>query len=59
MDEELIYLDSYKLQQDMRIRLPKCILTNLKVEKGETIFNIFIDKTTGTIILKPVKNEQQ
>ena len=39
----LIYLDTYILQQDMRVRLPKSILTNLKIEKGKTEFDIFID----------------
>lgn len=32
-DEELIYLDTYVLQQDMRMRMPKNILENLNVEK--------------------------
>ena len=36
MAKELIYLDTYALQQDMRIRLPKSILNNLPVEKGTT-----------------------
>ena len=31
---EMIYLDTYVLQQDMRVRLPKAILTNMDVEKG-------------------------
>ena len=35
MKDELIYLDTYILQQDMRIRLPKSILTNLDVKKGK------------------------
>lgn len=30
---EMIYLDTYVLQQDMRVRLPKAILTNMDVEK--------------------------
>lgn len=29
MDSTIIYLDTYVLQQDMRIRLPKAILANL------------------------------
>ena len=58
MSEDLIYLDSYRLQQDMRIRLPKCILENLNAKKGVTIFNIYLDKTTGSIVLKPVINNQ-
>ena len=48
----LIYLDTYILQQDMRVRLPKSILTNLKIEKGKTEFDIFIDTTNQAIILK-------
>ena len=36
MENELIYLDTYVLQQDMRIRLPKSILSNLSVEKGKS-----------------------
>ncbi len=58
MSEDLIYLDSYRLQQDMRIRLPKCILENLNAKKGVTLFNIYLDKTTGSIVLKPVINNQ-
>ena len=56
--EDLIYLDSYRLQQDMRIRLPKCILENLNAEKGVTLFNIYFDKTIGSIVLKPAVNNQ-
>lgn len=48
----LIYLDTYILQHDMRVRLPKSILTNLKIEKGKTEFDIFIDTTNQAIILK-------
>lgn len=35
-----IYLDTYVLQQDMRIRLPKSVLSNLNVIKGSTKFDI-------------------
>lgn len=40
---EIIYLDTYVLQQDMRVRLPKAILTNMDVEKGKTQFDIYLD----------------
>ena len=53
MDNELIYLDTYVLQQDMRIRLPKSILSNLSVEKGISKFAIFIDRTNNRLILQP------
>ena len=43
MASEKIYLDTYVLQQDMRIRMPKAILSNLNAEKGITKFDIFLD----------------
>ncbi len=52
MNDNLIYLDTYVLQKDMRIRMPKSILANLKVQKGKTKFDIFFDKTTNIIVLK-------
>ncbi len=48
----LIYLDTYILQQDMRIRLPKSTLPNLDIEKGKTEFDIFLDSTNRTLVLK-------
>ena len=36
MKNDLIYLDTYTLQQDMRIRLPKSVLSNMNIEKGKT-----------------------
>ena len=50
--DELIYLDTYVLQQDMRIRLPKAVLSNLKVCKGETKFDIYLDTTKNSLILQ-------
>lgn len=52
MENELIYLDTYVLQQDMRIRLPKSILSNLSVEKGKSKFSIYIDRTNNRLILQ-------
>lgn len=51
MDNNLIYLDTYMLQQDMRIRMPKSILTNLNVEKGKSKFNIYLDKVNSCLVL--------
>ena len=50
MAKELIYLDTYALQQDMRIRLPKSILNNLPVETGTTKFSIYLDQEKNAII---------
>lgn len=52
MNESLIYLDTYLLQQDMRVRLPKAILTNMAVEKGSTKFDIFFNAKDQTLVLK-------
>jgi len=52
LKENLIYLDTYVLQQDMRIRLPKSILENLKAEKGITRFAVYLDKEDNSLILK-------
>ena len=49
---ELIYLDTYVLQQDMRVRLPKAILTNMNVEKGTTQFDIYLNSTNNSLIFK-------
>ena len=46
-----IYLDTYLLQQDMRIRLPKAVLSNMNVKKGETKFDVFFDSENSSLIL--------
>ena len=52
------YLDTYVLQQDMRIRLPKSILSNLNAEKGKTFFDILYDADEKEIVLKPKKGRE-
>lgn len=59
MNSDLIYLDTYVLQQDMRIRLPKLIIENLNVVKGVSKFDIYLDKKNNQIIFKINENEQQ
>ncbi|OKZ71036.1 MAG: sucrose-6-phosphate hydrolase [Clostridiales bacterium 52_15] len=49
---EMIYLDTYVLQQDMRVRLPKAILTNMDVEKGKTQFDIYLDSKNNSLIFR-------
>lgn len=58
MDKNITYLDTYVLQQDMRIRLPKSILANLDVVKGATKFDIYLDTMNNALILKP-QNESE
>lgn len=52
MENTCIYLDTYVLQQDMRVRLPKAILSNMNIEKGTTKFDIYLDSKEKEIILK-------
>lgn len=51
MEKDKVLLDTYPLQKDLRIRLPKQVLSNLQVTVG-TMFNIYINPTTNEIILK-------
>lgn len=59
MDNNMIYLDTYVLQQDMRIRLPKCVLENFKAEKGKTQFDIYVDNSNSCLILRPAKDDKE
>ncbi len=47
-----VYLDTYVLQKDNRVRLPKGIEGNLKVIPGETFFDIYLDSQEDEIILR-------
>lgn len=58
MERDLIYLDTYVLQRDMRIRLPKSVLSNMNVEKGVSKFDIYFDKDTNSLVLK-VKDDSE
>ena len=52
MQNDLIYLDTYVLQQDMRVRMPKSVLENLNLEKGKSRLKIYFDKLNNVIVLK-------
>jgi len=52
LESECTYLDTYILQRDMRVRLPKSILVNLGVEKGVSKFDIYLDQKNKELILK-------
>ena len=52
MKQNRIFLDSYVLQQDMRIRMPKAILKNIGAVKGKTMFDVYYDINEDTIVLK-------
>lgn len=57
--EPLIYLDTYVLQQDMRVRLPKSILSNLEVERGKTKFDIYLNPEQKTLEFRVHKQENE
>lgn len=59
MKEKNIYLDTYILQQDMRVRLPKSVLTNLQIEKGKTYFDIYLDLDEKSLIFKVHKEDSE
>ena len=52
MERDLIYLDTYVLQQDMRVRMPKAIISNMNVEKGKTQFDIFLDTKEKSLVFR-------
>ena len=51
LKEELIYLDTYLLQRDMRIRLPKSIIENLQLERGVSKLRVYLDKSNGRLVI--------
>ncbi len=59
MQNNKIYLDSYVVQKDMRIRLPKEILTIFNLSKGTSFLDIFIDTENNAIVLKPAAESKE
>lgn len=57
MKDHCVYLDTYMLQQDMRVRLPKTVLYNLGLEKGKTKLDIYLDSKSCAIVLKVHEEE--
>ena len=51
-----ILLDSNPIQKDLRIRLPKTILTNMSITVG-TVLDIYLDPQSKDIILR-IANQQ-
>lgn len=58
MDNNLMYLDTYVIQQDMRIRLPKSILNNMNLTKGVSKFDFYLDAVNQELVLR-VHSEQE
>lgn len=57
MESNEIYLDTYVLQRDMRIRLPKAVLSNLQADKGKTKFDIYLNSNDKSLVLRIHKSE--
>lgn len=53
------YLDTYLLQQDMRVRMPKAILSNMNIEKGATMFDIYMSTDHESLVLRVHKEEER
>lgn len=58
MEKFEVLLDSYALQKDLRIRLPKQILANMPVDVG-SVFNIYYNPSNGDIVLRLAEEEKQ
>ena len=59
MANDLVYLDTYVIQQDMRVRMPKSILENMQAEKGKKRLEIYYDKLNDCLVLKKAKEKQE
>lgn len=59
MDSSMVFLETYVLQQDMRIRMPKSILSNLGAEKGKTMLDIYFNADDNSIVMKVHEDNQQ
>lgn len=59
MKKELFYLDSYVIQKDMRIRLPKAAAINLGLECGKSVLNVYVNKDNSEIVLKLADNNEE
>ena len=55
--KDRIYLDSYVVQKDHRIRLQKGIEENLEVIPGLSYFDIYLDVKNNEIILKKASDK--
>ena len=51
MDKNEVLLDSYALQKDLRIRIPKQVLSNMPVNVG-TVFDIYLNPTTNELVFR-------
>jgi len=58
MENNTVFLGSYPLQKDMRIRLPKQIISNLPIDIGAT-FNVYFDPATKEIILRVAELDEE
>ena len=59
MNNTSVYLGSYTLQSDSRIRLPKSAITNLNAVPGETRFSFYYDVVNNTIIMRICQPEKK
>ncbi|MFI3211102.1 MAG: AbrB/MazE/SpoVT family DNA-binding domain-containing protein [Peptostreptococcaceae bacterium] len=56
LENKIVYLSTYILQKDMRVRLPKTVLKNLNIENGKNSFDIYYDQDNQQLILRVATN---
>ena len=54
MNDDLVFLDSVLLQQDMRIRLPKSLLVNINGVPGTNFWGALQDEAASFILYYPL-----
>ena len=59
MKKDYVYLDSYIIQKDMRIRLPKQILKIFSLESGVSYLDFYVDSENKTLLLKPAEKSEK
>ena len=55
----MVFLKTYVLQQDMRIRMPKSIISNLGAEKGKTMLDIYFNADDNSVVMKVHEDNKQ
>ena len=52
MSLPLVYLDTYVLQSDLRIRVPKSVINNLNAIPGKTEISFYFDCASQSVVMR-------
>ena len=58
METKMVCLGTYVLQKDMRMRLPKSLLSNLPLVCGETVLAVYVNSAKNEIVLR-IENKEE